>query len=138
MSSTSSTHPHRLRPILSVSNASFLQFSAYFWPKSRKISTNVANIGIFKKCNFKEILRETLEIGERWASALFSHVLFDFGFQTVQTCEFIFITSFSISVLFSQRRISVLFRSRRELSNADLLAKFGFDTAENEPSKLDS
>ena len=26
-------------------------------------------------------------------------------------------------------------RSRRELSNAYLLAKFGFDTAENEPSK---
>ena len=28
---------------------------------------------------------------------------------------------------------SALCRSRRELSNADLLAKFGFDTAENEP-----
>ena len=27
-------------------------------------------------------------------------------------------------------------RSRRELSNAYLLAKFGFDTAENEPSKI--
>ena len=27
-------------------------------------------------------------------------------------------------------------RSRRELSNAYLLAKFGFDTAENEPSKV--
>ena len=26
-------------------------------------------------------------------------------------------------------------RSRRELSNANLLAKFGFDAAENEPSK---
>ena len=29
-----------------------------------------------------------------------------------------------------------LCRSRRELSNAYLLAKFGFDTAENEPSKV--
>ena len=29
---------------------------------------------------------------------------------------------------------SALCRSRRELSNAYLLAKFGFDTAENEPS----
>ena len=27
-------------------------------------------------------------------------------------------------------------RSRRELSNAYLLAKFGFDTAENEPCKV--
>ena len=27
-------------------------------------------------------------------------------------------------------------RSRRELSNAYLLAKFGFDTAENEPCKI--
>ena len=27
-------------------------------------------------------------------------------------------------------------RSQRELSNAYLLSKFGFDTAENEPSKL--
>ena len=27
-------------------------------------------------------------------------------------------------------------RSRQELSNAYLLAKFGFDTAENEPSKV--
>ena len=33
-----------------------------------------------------------------------------------------------------QRR--VLFRSRRELSNEYLLAKFGFDTAENEPCKV--
>ena len=31
---------------------------------------------------------------------------------------------------------SVLCRSRRELSNEYLLAKFGFDTAENEPLKL--
>ena len=31
---------------------------------------------------------------------------------------------------------SALCRSRRELSNADLLAKFGFDTAENEPAKI--
>ena len=30
---------------------------------------------------------------------------------------------------------SALCRSRRELSNAYLLAKFGFNTAENEPSK---
>ena len=29
-----------------------------------------------------------------------------------------------------------LCRSRRELSNEYLLAKFGFDTAENEPSKV--
>ena len=29
-----------------------------------------------------------------------------------------------------------MFRSRRELSNALLLAKFGFDTAENEPDKV--
>ena len=31
---------------------------------------------------------------------------------------------------------SALCRSRRELSNAYLLAKFGFDTAENEPSQV--
>ena len=31
---------------------------------------------------------------------------------------------------------SALCRSRRELSNAYLLAKFGLDTAENEPSKV--
>ena len=31
---------------------------------------------------------------------------------------------------------SALCRSRRELSNANLLAKFGFDTAENEPIRL--
>ena len=31
---------------------------------------------------------------------------------------------------------SALCSSRRELSNAYLLAKFGFDTAENEPSKV--
>ena len=31
---------------------------------------------------------------------------------------------------------SALCRSRRELSNAYLRAKFGFDTAENEPSKV--
>ena len=31
---------------------------------------------------------------------------------------------------------SALYRSRRELSNEYLLAKFGFDTAENEPSKV--
>ena len=31
---------------------------------------------------------------------------------------------------------SALCRSRRELSNAFLVAKFGFDTAENEPSKV--
>ena len=31
---------------------------------------------------------------------------------------------------------SALCRSRRELSNAYLLAKFGFDTAENEPCKV--
>ena len=31
---------------------------------------------------------------------------------------------------------SALCRSRRELSNAYLLAKLGFETAENEPSKL--
>ena len=31
---------------------------------------------------------------------------------------------------------SALCRFRRELSNAYLLAKFGFDTAENEPSKV--
>ena len=31
---------------------------------------------------------------------------------------------------------SALCKSRRELSNAYLLAKFGFDTAENEPSKV--
>ena len=31
---------------------------------------------------------------------------------------------------------NALCRSRRELSNAYLLAKFGFDTAENEPSKV--
>ena len=33
-------------------------------------------------------------------------------------------------------RRSALRRSRRELSNAYLLAKFRFDTAENEPSKV--
>ena len=31
---------------------------------------------------------------------------------------------------------SALCRSRRELSNAYLLAKFGFDTTENEPCKV--
>ena len=31
---------------------------------------------------------------------------------------------------------SALCRSRRELSNEYLLAKFGFDTAENEPLKV--
>ena len=31
---------------------------------------------------------------------------------------------------------SAFCRSRRELSNAYLLAKFGFDTAEHEPSKV--
>ena len=31
---------------------------------------------------------------------------------------------------------SALCRSRRELSNAYLLVKFGFDTADNEPSKV--
>ena len=31
---------------------------------------------------------------------------------------------------------SALCRSRRELSNAYILAKFGFDTAENEPCKV--
>ena len=31
---------------------------------------------------------------------------------------------------------SALCKSRRELSNEYLLAKFGFDTAENEPSKV--
>ena len=31
---------------------------------------------------------------------------------------------------------SALWRSRRELSNAYLIAKFGFDTAETEPSKV--
>ena len=31
---------------------------------------------------------------------------------------------------------SAFCRSRRELSNADLLAKFGIDTAENEPWKV--
>ena len=31
---------------------------------------------------------------------------------------------------------NALCRSRRELSNAYLLAKFGFETAENEPSKV--
>ena len=31
---------------------------------------------------------------------------------------------------------SALYRSRRELPNAYLLAKFGFDTAENAPSKV--
>ena len=31
---------------------------------------------------------------------------------------------------------SAMCRSRRELSNAYLLAKFGFDTAENEPYKV--
>ena len=31
---------------------------------------------------------------------------------------------------------SALCRSRRELSNAYFLAKFGFDTAENEPSQV--
>ena len=31
---------------------------------------------------------------------------------------------------------SALCRSRRELSNAYLVAKFGFDTAENEPAKV--
>ena len=31
---------------------------------------------------------------------------------------------------------SVFYRSRRELSNAYLIAKFGFDTAENEPFKV--
>ena len=31
---------------------------------------------------------------------------------------------------------SALCRSRRELSNAYFVAKFGFDTAENEPSKV--
>ena len=31
---------------------------------------------------------------------------------------------------------SALCRSRRELSNEYLLAKFGFDTAENEPCKV--
>ena len=31
---------------------------------------------------------------------------------------------------------SAFCRSRRELSNAYLLAKFGFDTAENEPFKV--
>ena len=30
---------------------------------------------------------------------------------------------------------SALCRSRRELSNEHLLAKFGFDTAENEPAE---
>ena len=29
-----------------------------------------------------------------------------------------------------------MYRSRRELSHEHLLAKFGFDTAENEPSKV--
>ena len=31
---------------------------------------------------------------------------------------------------------STFCRSRQELSNAYFLAKFGFDTAENEPSKV--
>ena len=31
---------------------------------------------------------------------------------------------------------NALFRSRRELSNAYFLAKFGFDTADNEPPKV--
>ena len=37
--------------------------------------------------------------------------------------------------IFSVQR-SALCRSGREFSNACLLAKFGFDTAENEPSKV--
>ena len=41
---------------------------------------------------------------------------------------------FQIGFKVVQRR--VLCRSRREVSNAYFLAKFGFDTAENEPSKV--
>ena len=36
-------------------------------------------------------------------------------------------------VIFKQK---IELRARRELSNAYLLAKFGFDTAENEPFKV--
>ena len=51
---------------------------------------------------------ENMEIRERWFSSFFG-----FDSKTVQR--------------------SALCRSRRELSNEYLLAKFGFDAAENEP-----
>ena len=47
-------------------------------------------------------------------------------------------SSLPFAVSLSRRAVqkSALCRSRRELSNAYFLAKFGFDTAENEPSKV--
>ena len=48
----------------------------------------------------------------------------------------IFATNFLEKCDFRAVQRSALCRSRRELSNAYFLAKFGFDTAENEPSKV--
>ena len=77
------------------------------WPKSSENLSNLAKFGE-KIANFSEILKKTEKFSALRAA-----------FFRKNPC---------ISMV--QRR--ALRRSRRELSNAYLLAKFGFDTAENE------
>ena len=64
----------------------------------------------------------------------------NFEIWAVQKYVYIFIISFSTSVLFSKRRINVnladLVKSFLTRMYYYLLAKIGFDTAENEPLKV--
>jgi len=62
---------------------------------------------------------------------LFGVVLAKFFFP-----QFSIVDSKSVRLSMKTVQRRALCRSRRELSNEYLLAKFGFDTAENEPLKI--
>ena len=82
--------------------------------------------------NSSEILTNLVKFGKDWI------FIYRFSNKNLSLEMFIFVYFFTQTDSTRTVQRSAFCRSQRELSNAYLLAKFGFDTAENEPFKVGS
>ena len=87
----------------------------------------LCNLNFFEK-KLSKFARNSAKILQNSAELAKLLKFFEKNYKILAVCFFL------CAFLAVQR--NALCRSRRELSNAYLLAKFGFDTAENEPSKV--
>ena len=95
-----------------------------------------SEIQLFNREKKLVIFDEKIEIRERFQSG--AHELHLAMFSRGYMDQVLFAPWFSWFLGFDSKTVqrSAFCRPRRELSNAYLLAKFGFDTAENEPFKV--
>ena len=98
--------------------------SKYAFESSRRDLHNYTMHSFAQLCNFNIFSKRIAKHLANFCKTFKSANSANFKFKQLEKCDFRAV----------QR--SALCRARRELSNAYLVTKFGFDTAENEPSKV--